>query len=532
MKKSLWAASGVAVTAAVLFGAAPYYLGIKAEQSLSRQHEMLAQTSFLRVESREYARGWFSSTETTVLRFKPTFLAQIQDKLPDNLKTLLKQPITVNNHIRHHLFANGVVPVRAVVDSEFAFQPESQQILQRFFGNQQPVSLSNVIRLDGSGKLEWQIPAFQYEELSGIAIQWQGLQGETEYARHFSSYQTDIRNPGVTMTLADKGSAAYSGLHIRSHTEEGRHGLSLGSSEFKLDSLALEWKDSIEYDIKLNELINMVSDLQIGSFLNPYGQVAPSKVKLENLYMNTGMSEAGQWINTEGRFGFAKLVYGEEQYGPLAIEAAAEHLDPASLLALKQRRDELISRQLDENEMREALLASIRNEAAGLFTNDPVITLRRFEFAMPQGAIRSEGALKFNGLTAPDLNDFNAMMRKTDADFQISLPQKLVEQLAVAQAKNYISVDPEAGDADAEISEAVRLWLDSMLTAMADQGYLKLDQGIISTQIVVRDNILSMNGKKVEVQPDADLLPDSALEEGAAETAVGAEAASEPVSSS
>ncbi len=530
MKKSLWAASCTVVAVAALAGGAPYYLGIKAEQSLSRQHEMLAQTSFLQIESRDYRRGWFSSTETTVVRFKPTFLAQIQDKLPDNLKTVLQQPITLTNRVRHHLFADGVIPVRAAVDTEFTFQPETEQILQRFFGKQQPVTLHNVIKLDGSGKMDWQIPAFKYEELSGIAIDWQGLQGETDYARHFSSYQTVMDNPGMKITLADKGSAAYTGLSIRTHTEEGRQGLSLGDSEVKVAEVALEWKDSIQYDIKLNELINLVSDLQVGSFLNPYGQIAPSQVKLQSLHMSTKMSEAGQWINTEGRFGFDKLSYGDEHYGPLAIEATAEHLDAASLLALKNRRDELISQQLNEEQMREALLAAIRNEAAGLFTNDPVITLKRFDLTMPQGKVSSSGVLKFSGLTAPDLNDFNAMMRKTDADFSINMPQKLIEQLAVAQAKNYISVDPEAGDAEMEISEAVRIWLDSMLTAMAEQGYLKLDQGQVSTRIEVHNNTLSMNGKRIESQADANLLPDSSLmeEDEAAAPASAATPASAP----
>lgn len=531
MKKSLWLLSGTAVAAAVLFGGAPYYLGIKAEQSLNRQHEMLAQTSFLQVESREYERGWFASTETTVVRFKPAFLGQIQDKLPDNLKTVLQQPITLTNRVSHSLFADGMVPVRGVVDTEFSFQPETAQILQRFFGSQPPVSLRNVIRLDGSGKIDWQIPAFRYEELSGIAIDWQGMTGETDYARHFVSYRSGIRNPGMKMTLADKGSLAYAGLDIQTHTEEGRHGLSLGSSDVKLERVDLEWKDSIRYDIKLNELLNMVSDLQVGSFLNPYGQIAPSQVGLEKLHMSTKMTEAGDWINTEGSFGFAKLSYGSEQYGPLAIEASAEHLDAASLLALKNRRDELISRRLTEEQMREALLAALRNEAAGLFTNDPVITLKRFEFTVPEGKVQGGGVLKFSGLTAPDLNDAAAMMRKTDADFSISMPQKLIEQLAVAQAKNYISVDPEAGSADEEIQEAVRMWLDGMLSAMADQGYLKIEQGIVSTQIVVRGNSLSMNGRRIESQADAGLLPDSSLVDEAdvsAPAATQASAASAP----
>lgn len=512
MKKLLRLVSGLILLLAALIFGAPYYLGIKAEQSLTKQHEILANTSFLQIESRRYERGWFSSTETTVVRFKPTFLAQLQDKLPDNIKTILNQPITLESRVNHNLFADGIMPVRAVVDTQFTFQPESREILQRFFGSQPPASLRNVIRLDGSGRLSWQVPAFKYQELSGIAIDWQGLKGETDYAKYFTSYQTDLDNPGLTITLADKGSIAYQNLKLHTETRDGRHNLALGSSKLTLGQMQVEWKDNISYDIRLNDVLNMVSDLQIGSFINPYGQVPPAKISLTDLHIETRMDEDGQWVNTEGQFGFAKLNYGSDSYGPLAIIASAEHLDAESLAALKTRRDQLVTQRLNDGQMREALLATLRREASGLFTNDPVIRLKQFDLTTPQGMISSSGELKFNGLTAADLNDINSMLAKTDADFHIAIPQQLLEQLTASQAKNYISVDPSLPNADKEIQEAVRLWLDNILSGMARQGYLKIDGNqIVSTHIVIRDQAFSMNGKRIESQADQDLLPDSSL---------------------
>ena len=300
-------------------------------------------------------------------------------------------------------------------------------------------------------------------------------------------------------------------MHLQAQTRDGSHNLALGSSRLNLDQLQVEWKDNINYDIRLNDLLNVVSDLQIGSFINPYGQVPPSRISLSDLQIETRMDEAGQWLNTEGKFGFGKLNYGNDSYGPLAIAVSAEHLDTASLAALKTRRDQLITQRLDEKQMREALLATLRNEAAGLFTNDPVIRLKQFDLNTPQGMISGSGELKFNGLTAPDLNDINKMLAKTDADFYISIPQRLLEQLTAAQAKNYISVDPSLPNADTEIQEAIRLWLNNILDGMARQGYLKIDNQIVSTHIVIRNQAFSMNGKRIESQADANLLPDSSL---------------------
>ena len=72
MKKILFGSVSVVIIAAVL--ATPYYLGIKAQQSLEEQHRTLAKTFFFDVQSHQYERGWFFSTEITTLRFHPTVL--------------------------------------------------------------------------------------------------------------------------------------------------------------------------------------------------------------------------------------------------------------------------------------------------------------------------------------------------------------------------------------------------------------------------------------------------------------------------
>ena len=75
MKKILLA-TVVPVFLAVFLGA-PYYLGSKARETLTEQHRVLTDTFFFDVVSHQYDQGWFSSTETTVMRFHPTLLSNI-----------------------------------------------------------------------------------------------------------------------------------------------------------------------------------------------------------------------------------------------------------------------------------------------------------------------------------------------------------------------------------------------------------------------------------------------------------------------
>lgn len=502
-----------AVFAAASFLATPYYLGIKAEQSLDRQHQILSETAFLKVESRRYERGWFSSQETVILRFHPAFLAKMRPHLPDNLKILLDQPITLNNRIRHHLFADGLMPVRAVADTEFTFQEESRAILQRFFGNQAPATLRNTIALNGSGKMVWNIPAFRYSELSGIAIDWQGLTGETEYGNAFATHKNSISVPELSLKLADQGNLTLQGLFLAGDSRENAAGLPpLGSRTITLDRFTLTWKEDIRYDIRLNDFVNILADLHIGSFINPYGTLNANTVSLEKLLIHTETAGNADLIDTQGRFTFDALTHGDTRYGPLRLTVSAEHLDAAALALLQRRGQEWAAGNLDEQALREALLQSIRGETSALFTRDPRLNLDRFELTLPQGQISGKGSIAFTGLTREDLDNVRAMMQKSNIRLDIGIPQELIEQLAIAQARNYISVDPELGNADAEIADAVRLWVGNMINVMIRQGYLKADGGNISTNIEIDGRQLTMNGIEIDLPgQDSGLLPDSTL---------------------
>ncbi|MDO4640835.1 MAG: YdgA family protein [Neisseria sp.] len=499
-------ASGLVIALAAVFGGAPYLLGKKAEQALDEQQQMLAKASFLTVESHQYERGWFGATETTVVRLNPALLKNAQQYLPDNLKTILNEPVTIVNHVKHGPFADGFTPVSAKVETEFKYHPETEKALKRFFGDQRPLTLTNVIRLDGSGQLQASVPAFDYEELSGIKLNWKGLSGTTEYSSGWSDYRHSYHAPALLAKLADKGDIGLENLQIDTQTQDGKSQLSLGSSSFKIDKFAIEWKEGVDYHVKLNELINLVTDLQIGAFINPTGQIAPSKIAVDKLQFDTKMQENGGWINSEGRFRFANLAYGEEKYGPLDIDVAAEHLDAKSLLVLKNKMAEATSKEMSGQQVQDMLIQAAKTDAVGLFTNNPVIKVRTFDLQMPQGKVQSSGELSFSGLVAADLNDFNSLVKKTRADFKIQVPQKLLENLAIHQARNVFSVNPEdAAEGKAsldDINETLRLMVENTIISMNREGYIKVNNGDISTQAALKDGHLLLNGKQLQSEPD------------------------------
>lgn len=501
-----------------VFGVTPYYLGIKAQESLKTQHDALADTFYFDVVSHDYQRGWLSSTETIVLRFHPNILAKLDKNLPENIKVLFNKPITLVNHVQHGLFADGIKPVRAVVQTEFQYDTEVQKTLARFFGEQIPVQMRNVIALDGSGKLSIQMAAFDYEELSGIKINWQGMNTEVDYANGYTNYQTHFVMPSLHLQLADKGSLKAEGLSILMHSHDGKNNITLGSSQTQLNRFAVSWSEDIAYDVRLNELVNMITNLQIGAFINPTGTIAPNEIVLNQLNYTTQTDEIDDnFINSEGKFSFEKLQYGEENYGPLNTHIAAEHLDSQSLTALKQRWTQITNTQQNNPQanLKDLALAAVKQEGAGIFTNNPVFKIKNFDFATPQGQIKIHGELSFQHLTAPDLNDLATMIKKTRADIQLDVSQNLVESIAISQLRGLFTVEnPNSVQEQKEISDTIRLLTHDTINSMQNNGYLNQTNGNIQTRFVLDDGRVSLNGKTFEVQSS-----DEALAELEAQTA-------------
>lgn len=519
MKKKLIAGlSAAAVSAAALFGGLPYYFGGQAQKVLDDQYRLLQDSSVITIESRRYERGWFSSTETLVVRLKPTLLNNAQNYLPDNLKTVLSEPVTVVSRIKHGPFADGFAAAHA--QSEFHYAPESEKVLKRFFGERVPLTLGNTINFDGSGRLNLDIPAFDYDELSGIALNWKGLSGQTDYTAGWKTFKSGYTAPLLHIKLADKGDIVMEDLRIASDTREGQGKLALGSSSLTLGRLSLQWQQGIDYNLRLNELVNLVTDLQIGAFINPTGTIPPSKITVEKLSFDTQMNEENGWANSEGRFRFDKLAYGDDTYGPLDISVAAEHLHTESLLAFKNKLAALAAKNMSEDEIRAALLDTARNEASGLFTGNPQIKLRTFDFALPRGKVHADGQITFNGLTRSDLDDIGSILKKTQADFKFSLPEPLLESIAVSRARSLFTVNPEdeaEGTAGIEdIHETLRAMVRSTVNSMAADGYLKLDDDDISTRLRLENGKLTLNGKILEPEPDTDFDDEEADAETAA----------------
>ena len=83
----------------LVFAILPYWFGLRTEKTMRSHQHLLEQNSVVEVVKYDYQRGWFDSTETTVLRFRPNLVQKLGGNVPDNLKAIINEPFTITNHI-------------------------------------------------------------------------------------------------------------------------------------------------------------------------------------------------------------------------------------------------------------------------------------------------------------------------------------------------------------------------------------------------------------------------------------------------
>lgn len=503
-KQRLIIAAAVVGSAFVLYSGAAYWAGIKGEDTLNQQYKMLASLPLFKVKSHSYQRGWFSSSETTELVFNRRLTGPYENMLPDNIRGLLGATISFTNKVRHGPFPGishfDLRPGAAEVTTSFAMSEQTRKTLALFFGDKPPITVTNRLGFTGGGELKVDIPAFDYEEaLSGVSIKWQGFRLQLNYQRDFKSYQTEADSPAFTLQAASKGAVHFDGVRYVSDIRPGISGVKLGTSELTVNNVNLNWKDSIPYSIKLNDLVYLLTRMRVGDFINPSGEFRPSSVGLKGLHYQIVTSEENDFINSRGRLGFDTFSYNNQVYGPMRLDVSANHLHGPTLIRLDHALGQISIEGVDPATLRKRYIDTIKQYGMPLLENDPKLLINDFSLRMPTGVAHLKGELALNGFKAADMKDPLQVLRRFTVHTRLSLPRQTLENLVITQARNLFTVDQSAEDQPNlnEIDDLAKNLLDSQLADWADQGYLLINNGQIDTDADYVNGHLTIRKKPV-----------------------------------
>lgn len=508
-------AAAVAGTFA-FYGAFSYWAGIKAEETLAEQHQMIAAMSVFKVKSHQYQRGWFSSQETTELEFNQELLGPYIGLLPENVRPLFQGTIRYHHDVAHGplpgLLSGHFSPGRARVETTFDMSEGTRKTLQRFFGDAEPITVVNRLGLAGGGELSVSVPKFDYEEtLAGVKMTWRGFDLRLNYADGYKEYQAESVSPGFVLEAGPKGRFSFDNIRYLSDVRPGNTGVKLGTGELSVANVSLKWNESIPYSIKLNELIHLVSRVRVGEFINPSGEFRPSNVELKNLKYQIVTSEQEEFINTRGKLDFDTFSYNDSVYGPLKLDISANHLHGPTLVKLDQAFTRIPFEEKDPTQLRKRYIEAITKQGLPLLINDPKIMINTFSLRMPTGEAKLDGQIALQGLQESDLKTPLEFIKRFIALLNIELPRQTLENMVVAQARNLFTVDASAEEQPdlGEIDNLAKSLLDAQLSEWESQKLITQQNGQLATKIDFKNGTLLVNSTRVALPWEEDAEEDA-----------------------
>lgn len=461
----LGCAAAVVVGAAGWVGGA-YMAGKSVESTLDRQYKWLGDLPYFMVKSREYQRGWFSSTETVTLAVNPEIYRFFLEKEGQELPKL---EVTYTNKILHGplplIGQFNLRPAKAVVQTEFKFEPDTQKLLSRFFGTQKPIEMENRIGFNNDGVIQIKVPGFDYEEaISGVKAKWQGLNATVDYGGDFNRVKLNAVAPGLSGSAKDKGNFSFTGLTLDVDHQRGKAGMMLGTSSAKLTGFTLDIPDA-----------------------------QPFKLALENLAYTSKLSEADDFVNGEATINLAKVVLNDKPYGPAELQAEAAHLHAPTLAKLNDEFNKLQKRSLKREELTGEIVKLAKTYGTPILAHDPRFGIRKLEVQLPEGALKFSASLGLKGFQDKDLDNPVDFVNKLSAKADFSVPRKVVETLVMWQTRAMFG-GPDSGVSGADLDYLASQFVEGQVGRLADQKLIKVDGDLLSASATLEGGEFTLNG--------------------------------------
>ena len=481
-RKVVIAASATFAALAIAYVGGSYYAGQAVEKTMQKQHDWLANLPYFIVKSHTYERGWFSSTGKTTLQVRPELYRFLLEKQGEPLQTF---EVSYTNHIQHGplplLSKLNFMPYKAAVNTEFVFAADTQKFLAKFFGDQKPIQIENRISFNDDGVAKLAVPSFEYEEaLSGIKANWKGLNATLDYGGDFNRVTLNVIAPGITGEAKSKGQFSLGDLSLNLQQVRGKSGIMIGTTVVKVGQMALNLTDG-----------------------------TPLKLKLEGLSYAGDIQEAGEFINGSAQIDLNKLILDGKPYGPAILIAQANHLHGATLAKIGDELTQLQKQNLDRDQLTAALTTLAKNQGLPLLQNDPQLAITKLEVKLPDGAIRFKGEVGLKGFVASDLDQPAELVNKIVAKADFSVPRKIVETLALWQARNVFG-GPEAQVNLADLDFLAGQFVEGQINKLAEQNLIRVEGQLLATTASLKQGQFILNGINVPL-PWATPVPLTAI---------------------
>lgn len=454
----------VAAAVALAYPVSSWFLGQSIESRLEEQYSQIGNQPYLKIAERKYERGVFSATDTVTFEIPAELFAPVAPDAeePDAPAEAAKPlRITVRTRIQHGPLPGLSTVAAAVADSELVFDDKTRQEIAKVLGDRKPLELHTVYRFDGGGTGTLSSPAFttslpESETRSATRVVWQGFNLDVDFSAGMKHYTMKGSAPKLEIE-DDEALVMLAGFTLTGDQQrlfDDDATLYVGTQKFAVGEMSFTSKESDKE------------------------QDVPANIVFKDIAYEVDAPANGDFLDISARMGAKTVSFGEHNFGPVHYDLSFKHLHARTTSKLYRAAMELYSdKAAAENPG--AALAALSDPALELLSHSPEFSIDRISFTSTHGEAKVAARVKLAGIQPDDFSNAFALIGKIDASGEAALPRALLTEWV--------------GDGDETSPESMRV--TAQLDALAAQGLLNLDAGMVKSTLVFRQGQLTINGK-------------------------------------
>jgi TonB family protein len=354
----------------------------------------------------------------------------------------------------------------------FRFSPATSTLLTKQFGTARLFSVKRQPAAGGARDYVFTAPALRHANLDGSSFSWDAISGNARVeadgitiANRFSAPRLAMEDQ--TMRLEVRGVTASS---------TGRDtALGFGTGVVQAEHL--------QTTMKANN----------------------TALTLDGLSGKFAVTDEGTSVGMAYETSVRSLAFQEERIDDLHMAMQFKGLDKAAMESFSALGKQMRARQAGQAVKRTDLQQAapmLRQLGLAITAKDASIVLDDISFSYRGSTARMHGELHFDNATAADLEALPVLLRKVTGHADVEVPLTMLRGLAESMARKQLAKQQPAADADtiARVNQAV---YDGILRNAVGSGYLRVEGDMLVTRIDIRDGVLTMNGKPVQMPKPA-----------------------------
>ncbi|HEY6926920.1 MAG TPA: YdgA family protein [Steroidobacteraceae bacterium] len=439
----------VVVIVVLAYPLAAWLIGLNAEHIWQQREQQVAQRyPFFETIKREYHRGVYSSTEEVTYRFGGR-LAKSMPALAGATAQSSDLQITVRNTLHHGPLPQLRSFAPATIDTEIILPPQLRQKLTEFLGDKATLSIRTRLHWFGGTTTTLSSPAFERKTPEGVAINWRGLDGETDVGSNLQYAKATFTAPGLEVKAA-RGNVSL---------ENFRGTTDLASSAFESVYLG-----TIGLTLARLELEQTASG---------------EKTSLRSLTLTSKSSAQGEYLDFDLGLNVEALQVKQFNLTHVGYEIRASHLHGPSVATMNKSMQAMQAQSTTTPDPGR-MLEIFKTDGVEILLHDPVLELPRIGFAMPEGELLISIKASAHGFTRAEIEgppeDLKGVIAKhVQAAADLRIDTALLDKLL-----------DTSGNGDK---------LTAQLQLLQRQGYLKLDGKALTTHLAFAGGQIQVNGR-------------------------------------